>query len=315
MNELVVISGKGGTGKTSLVAAFAALAERSVLADCDVDAADLHLLTQPHIRSRNSFHCGHEAVIRPDQCRECGICKLYCRYDAIQYSPTTDSVYSVIPVSCEGCGVCVDHCPASAIDFPERLVGEWYVSDTPHGPMVHARLGIAAENSGKLVSVVRQRARTLAMESGLNTIIVDGPPGIGCPVIASITGATMVLIVTEPTHSGLHDMLRVASLARHFRIPAALCINKWDINPELSNSIESAAKSENIVPLGRVRYDRSVTLAQVDGKNIIEFPEAASAEDIRDLWNRVRSMLNSSGSSENRARTVAPQPKEISNAS
>lgn len=298
MKELVVISGKGGTGKTSVVAAFASLASNKVLADCDVDAADLHLVLQPEVRSRHEFRCGHEAAINPQTCKGCGFCLSQCRFEAIQpVVAKAGIVYRVEPLACEGCGVCVDVCPAKAIDFPERLAGEWCLSDTRHGPMVHARLGIAAENSGKLVSLVRQQARRLAQNENKDLVLVDGPPGIGCPVIASITGASLVLIVTEPTLSGQHDLKRVAELARHFHIPTVACINKWDLNPGMSEAIEASALALGAKPLGRIRYDRAVTAAQVAGKSVLEFSTDGVSRDIKDLWIGIESLLGSDDSS------------------
>ena len=213
MKELIVISGKGGTGKTSLMAAFASLAENKVLCDADVDAADLHLIMAPEVRERRDFQSGNTAVIDQDKCTECGQCLDLCRWNAISND------FEVNAIACEGCGVCVYFCPEKAIDFPENTCGEWFVSDTRFGPMVHARLGIAEENSGKLVTLVRQQAGKLAEAKNLDLILTDGPPGVGCPVIASVGGATAVLIVTEPTVSGVHDMQRVAQLAAHFKFP------------------------------------------------------------------------------------------------
>jgi MinD superfamily P-loop ATPase len=285
MKELVIISGKGGTGKTSLTASFAVLAERPVVADCDVDAADLHLVLSPQIRESHDFWSGHEAVIRQDDCTRCGICLANCRYDAVRVDEDAagEEKYSIDPVSCEGCGVCVRFCPEGAIDFPERLCGEWMVSETRCGPMVHARLGIAAENSGKLVSIVRKEARRLAEEGDHPLIIVDGPPGIGCPVIASLTGSSSVLVVTEPTVSGEHDLERVLSLTKHFDIPAAICVNKWDLNPDMTARIEEKARGTGARVVGRVRYDRSVTLAQMQERAVVEI-DAPSAQDIHQIW-------------------------------
>ncbi|MBW7863516.1 MAG: ATP-binding protein [Candidatus Hydrogenedentes bacterium] len=292
MRELVVISGKGGTGKTSVVASFAALAENHVLADCDVDAADLHLVLQPETRERHEFRSGNEARINPETCTGCCECLTLCRFGAVHKSVAAGRVtFSVEPASCEGCGVCVDNCPAGAIDFPERIAGEWFISDTRHGPMVHARLGAAAENSGKLVSLVRREAKRLSGEQGRELILVDGPPGIGCPVIASVTGASMVLIVTEPTLSGRHDLLRVAELARHFRVPAAACVNKWDLNPAMSGAIEEEARGLGVTPVGRIRYDRAVTAAQVAGKSLVEYSENGAASDLRRVWNSLHNLL------------------------
>ena len=230
-----------------------------------MDAADLHLVLAPRVNERHEFRGGREAVIRREDCIGCGECLARCRFDAVRVDEGTaeKDTFSIDPVSCEGCGVCVRFCPANAIDFPERLCGEWMVSDTRCGPMVHARLGVAAENSGKLVSTVRREARRIAEEGKHPIVIVDGPPGIGCPVIASVTGATLVLVVTEPTVSGEHDLERVLSLARHFDIPAAVCVNKWDLNAEMTERIEEAARRAGARVAGRIRYDRAVTLAQM----------------------------------------------------
>lgn len=282
IQELVIISGKGGTGKTSIAASFAVLAGFPVIADCDVDAADMHLILAPSVRERHEFRCGNEAVIRPDDCTACGRCRDLCRFDAIAEVKGGGS-YVVDPVACEVCGVCVRFCPAQAIDFPEVMQGEWMVSETRSGPMVHARLGIAAENSGKLVSTVRREARRLAEENGHRLVLVDGPPGIGCPVIASMTGASQALVVTEPTVSGEHDLERVLKLARHFDIPAAVCVNKWDLNPEMTDRIEALAVRSGARIAGRIRYDRAVTLAQIQEKAVVEI-DAPSAGDIRLVW-------------------------------
>ncbi|MEW6443786.1 MAG: ATP-binding protein [bacterium] len=286
MRELVVISGKGGTGKTSIVASFALLAGEAVLADCDVDAADLHLVLCPEVKRRETFRSGHEAVIRPERCTGCGACLDLCRYEAVKRSENgrAGPRFRIDPVGCEGCGVCVHFCPEKAIDFPERLCGEWFVSATRCGPMVHARLGIAAENSGKLVSLVRREAKEICEREGRTLVLVDGPPGIGCPVIASITGATQVLVVTEPTLSGEHDLERVLVLARHFAIPAAVCVNKWDLNPALTRQIEERAQARGALAAGRVRYDPGVTKAQILGRAVVEHG-GPSADDIRLLWN------------------------------
>jgi len=286
MKELVVISGKGGTGKTSLAASFAVLADRPVVADCDVDAADLHLVLSPRIKERHEFRSGHEAVIRQEDCIGCGACLAHCRFGAVRMNGKSagDATFFIDPVACEGCGVCVRFCPEKAIDFPERLCDEWIISETRCGPMVHARLGVAAENSGKLVSTVRREARRIAEEELRSLVIVDGPPGIGCPVIASLTGATLVLAVTEPTVSGEHDLERVLSLTRHFSIPAVVCVNKWDLNPEMTKRIEDKARQAGARVVGRIRYDRAVTLAQMQERAVVE-TEAPCVEDIQHIWN------------------------------
>ena len=284
MKELVVISGKGGTWKTSVTASLAALASSPVIADCDVDAADLHLVLQPQIRESHEFLSGHEAVIRPADCSGCGICMDLCRFDAVR--PDED-VFIIDPIACEGCNVCVHFCPEQAIDFPQSLSGKWFISDTRLGPMVHAKLGVAAENSGKLVSLVRNEAKRVAGEENRKIVIVDGPPGIGCPVIAAITGASKVLVVTEPTVSGEHDLERVLHLARHFEIPASVCVNKWDINPEAAGRIEQKALALGARLAGRIRYDPDVTRAQIENKAVVE-TDAPSAEDIRQVWENLK---------------------------
>lgn len=299
MQELVVISGKGGTGKTSLLASFAVLAGGAVLADCDVDAADLHLVLTPTVRRREVFRSGREAVIRAERCTGCGKCEELCRFDAVHRDgregagggnhAAGEAAYVVDPTACEGCGVCVSHCPHGAIDFPERVCGQWFVSDTRSGPMVHARLIPAAENSGKLVSTVREQARLLAKERGLQRILVDGPPGIGCPVISSVTGATAVLVVTEPTVSGEHDLERVLDLCRHFGIPAAVCVNKWDLNPQVAERVEQLARKAGAAVLGRVPYDRAVTQAQLQARAVVELGGPA-AEAVRGIWEEFASL-------------------------
>ena len=285
IKELAVISGKGGTGKTSITASFAALADRPVLVDCDVDAADLHLILRPQVKRQSDFYSGHEAVIRGEDCSGCGICRDYCRYDAVKTNgeATDNPAFRIDSVACEGCGVCVHFCPDQAIDFPERLCGEWMISDTRYGPMVHARLGIASENSGKLVSTVRREARRIAEEQQHALIIVDSPPGIGCPVIASITGASQVLIVTEPTVSGEHDLERVLSLTKHFGIPTSICVNKWDLNPEMTDRIEEHGRTAGASVAGRVRYDPAITDAQLQELAAVE-TNAPCAIDIQKLW-------------------------------
>ena len=281
--ELVVISGKGGTGKTSLVASFAVLDPELLVADCDVDAADLHLVLEPETVERHEFRSGHEAVVRSDDCDGCSLCSALCRFGAVDFDGFTAEID---PFACEGCGLCAELCPIRAIDFVERRCGEWYVSTNPHGGMVHARLDIGAENSGKLVSTVRDQARRIAADAGNRAILVDGPPGVGCPVIASITGAAGVLVVTEPTVSGAHDMERVLELADHFDATAAVCVNRWDLNPETADRIEAQARRRGASLVGRVRYDRDVTRAQLRGRPVIDLGGGA-ADDIRAVWTRV----------------------------
>jgi len=289
MKELVVISGKGGTGKTSIVASFAALSKNSVLADCDVDASDLHIILEPSIQQREIFSGGKQARILVENCVSCGKCFEVCRFNAVKRTEKEKRQvsYSIDPIACEGCGVCVRACPHEAIAFEPAINGEWYISQTRHGSMVHARLGIAEENSGKLVTIVCDQARKLAEKEHSNMVIIDGSPGTGCPVIASITGSDLVLVVTEPTRSGLHDLKRVIELAKHFSIPAAICINKWDINPEITQDIEHIMNSNGYRVIGKVRYDTAVTRAQLMKASIVEYTGGAVAQEIESLWRNV----------------------------
>ena len=286
MKELIVISGKGGTGKTSLIAAFASLAKNKVLCDADVDAADLHLIMNPDIVWRADFISGRTAAINTDQCSQCGKCLDLCLFGAI------GDDFKVNPIDCEGCGVCVSFCPEGAIDFPENLCGEWFRSDTRFGPMVHARLGIAEENSGKLVTLVRQESKSLADETNLNLILTDGPPGVGCPVIASIGGASAVLIVAEPTLSGIHDMERVVQLANHFKVPAMVCVNKFDLNRDLTRDIEHFAQDKGMSCLGRIPFDPVFTAAMVKGRTIVEHNgESNAGQAVKKIWNALSKEL------------------------
>jgi len=286
IKELIVISGKGGTGKTSLLGAFASLAKDKVLCDADVDAADLYLILEPEIKERQDFQEGYRAVIDPDKCTECGLCRGLCRFHAISAEFTVD------PIDCEGCGVCVYFCPEDAIDFPIKTCGELFISETRCGPMVHARLGIAEDNSGKLVTLTRKHARELAKERGFNLILTDGPPGLACPVIASIAGATGVLIVTEPTLSGHHDMDRVVELANHFEIPASVCINKFDLNPKMTETIEAYARDKGLPVMGRIPFDPLFTDAMVQKQTIIEYDGSSNASQaVEEIWEGLTSSL------------------------
>jgi MinD superfamily P-loop ATPase len=284
MKELVIISGKGGTGKTSVTASFAALAGNAVLVDCDVDAADLHLLLKPEIKFRHEFKSGNEAVIRADYCKHCCVCREVCRFEAIK---SIDGKIIIDPFACEGCGVCVWFCPEQVIDFPESICGEWYESETRCGTMIHARLAPAAENSGKLVTQVRRAAREMAEKQGKELLLVDGPPGIGCPVIASVTGATAVLIVTEPTVSGEHDLERVLKLTRHFKIPALVCVNKWDLNPDITKRIEDRAIATGAKVVERIPYDKIFTDAMINGRLVVDYPETMAAKSITKIWEHI----------------------------
>lgn len=292
IREIVVISGKGGTGKTSLAASFACLGDDLVLCDADVDAANMHLLLRPDVGKTSDFTGGSIAKIDAQRCTECGTCRELCKFDAISEDFIVDEL------ACEGCGVCVDLCPEKAIDFPVQVCGQWFVSETRVGPMVHARLGAGAENSGKLVSLVRQEARKIAENSDRNLLLTDGPPGIGCPVIAAIGGASVVVIVVEPTLSGMHDMQRVADLAAHFKVQGLLCINKYDLNEEMSRKVEAFAGSRNIQMVGRIPFDPVFTKAMLLGKSVFEeAPQSEAAKAISGAWQNIlsSSAMNSLG--------------------
>ncbi|MFH0823101.1 MAG: ATP-binding protein [Pseudomonadota bacterium] len=285
MKELVVISGKGGTGKTSLTACFAFLAKEKVLADADVDAADLHILAHPVRVHEEEFRGGVKAVIDADKCSQCGICRESCRFGAI----SDDLV--VNPYGCEGCGVCYHVCPEKAVSMVEGVNGHWFISETRFGPMVHAALLPGEENSGKLVALVRNQAKVLAKKNGVPFILVDGAPGVGCPVISSITGADRVLIVTEPTLSGLHDMERAVKLAQGFRIPISVVVNKYDINPETAEKIEEVSAQAGAEVLGRIPYDPQVIRSMVQKHCVVEDGDSPAGEAVRDIWKKLEPHL------------------------
>jgi MinD superfamily P-loop ATPase len=296
MKEIVVISGKGGTGKTSIVASFAALTKNAVLADCDVDAADLHLILEPDTKQTHDFSGGKLASIITAKCTGCGKCEEVCNFDAALFNgPANDVIektYTIDSIACEGCKVCVEFCPVDAIEFEDAVNGQWFISDTRFGPMVHAKLGIAQENSGKLVSLIRKEAKRIATEQNRDLIIVDGSPGIGCPVIASITGANLVLAVTEPTISAQHDLDRVIKLTEHFKIPTAVCINKYDINVKIAEAIERKTNERDLKVIGRIAYDTAVTKAQLAAKSIVEYSNNGLKEQIVLLWESILDMLD-----------------------
>ncbi len=282
MKELVTISGKGGTGKTSVLGALAAQAQNAVLADCDVDAANLHVLLKPRIQQKSAFYGGKIAQISAPSCISCGVCREVCRFDAI----TPD--FQVDEIACEGCGVCVWKCPVDAISFTPHKNGDWFISQTRFGDMVHAKLGVAEENSGKLVTLVRQEAKKLAEENHRDLLLVDGPPGTGCPVIAAVGGADAVLIVVEPTLTAIHDMQRVVKLARFFNVQPFVVINKSDLNDELSTQICDFCEKEHLMIVGRIPYDLAIVRAQLQGKTIFEVADAALKEQFVELWKNVQ---------------------------
>jgi MinD superfamily P-loop ATPase len=280
VQEIVVLSGKGGTGKTSIAGSFAALAKSKVLVDCDVDAADLHLILQPTAQRKHEFRSGQVAVINPEKCIQCDVCRSLCRFEAIRD-------YQVDPISCEGCGFCSHVCPVEAITMKDCLAGHWYISSTRYGCLVHARLGTARENSGKLVATVRQEARRIAEQDNLDLIINDGPPGIGCPVISSLSGTNLAVLVTEPTLSGIHDLERVLEVCHHFDVRALACINKFDINEENTRKIETYCRNEKIEVAARIPFDNVVTEAMIKGLPVVEFSHRQVSQEIDKLWDVV----------------------------
>jgi len=284
MKEIVVLSGKGGTGKTSIVASFAALAQNKVLADCDVDAADLHLLLKPKVKEEKEFWSGQVAFIDEEKCTECGLCQELCRFEAIKD-------FKVDPISCEGCGFCYQVCPVDAIDMKDSMSGHSFISETKYGYLCHARLGIAQENSGKLVALVRQNAKLIAERENLDYIITDGPPGIGCPVISSLSGANLALLVTEPTLSGIHDLERVIGVCRHFGVPVLVCINKYDLNEENTCQIESYCGKEGIEMAARIPFDNVMTEAIVQGLPVVEYSNNQVTQQIKELWQIIPAKL------------------------
>lgn len=291
MKEIVVISGKGGTGKTSIAASFAMLGGVDVIvADCDVDAADMHLLLQPDFGYPEDFYSGEIASIDQDKCIQCGKCADICRFSAI---PVKEGKYVVDPMECEGCGYCARVCPNNAITNASLNVGEWYISNIKSGTvMVHARLGIGADNSGKLVTKVKNEAKQIAKASKKDYIIVDGSPGIGCPVISSLSGASFVILVTEPTVSGLHDLKRVYQLVKKFNIKAGCIINKADINPQIAGDIEEFLTCEKIIRIASLPYDESFTRAMTIGQTIIEYNENELSRILSDSWEKIKRSVN-----------------------
>ena len=282
MKQITVISGKGGTGKTVLTASFAALAKNACFVDCDVDAADLHLLLNPELKERHVFRSGLTAKIDKGSCTGCGECIEVCRFNAVNED------FDVDPISCEGCTICSIVCPSKAIKMEENLSGEWYVSNTRYGPFVHAKLGIAEENSGKLVMKVRQAAQEIAARRKLSQIIIDGPPGIGCPVIASLSGVDLALIVTEPTIAGIHDMERIADVASHFSIPVKVVINKYDINLDNTKAVKKICARRNVEVLAYLPFSEEVVQSVVKGVPITEYCVGKITEEITNVWQAIQ---------------------------
>ncbi|MGD2142232.1 MAG: 4Fe-4S binding protein [Candidatus Bathyarchaeota archaeon] len=285
MKKMTIISGKGGTGKTTVVASFAALSENAVFADCDVDASNLHLLLKPEVKDTIAFKGLNLAVIDADKCIQCGLCEDKCRFNAIHG-------FEVDPIHCEGCGVCVEVCPVEAVDFVERICGHAYISETKYGPMSHARLMPGMENSGKLVTLVRQNAKRLAEDGGHDIVLIDGPPGIGCPVIASLADIDKGLVVVEPTLSGIHDLKRALGLLKHFKVESLVCVNKWDLNEENTDIIKSYCSKMEVDMVGLVPFDPIVTRAMVAGQPVVEYsPNSVTSKAMNEMWMRVKSHL------------------------
>ncbi|MFH1283476.1 MAG: ATP-binding protein [bacterium] len=286
MKQVAVISGKGGTGKTVITAALAALVKNKVMADCDVDAADLHLLLKPRIKEKHIFKSGATALINKDKCTQCGKCIKICRFHAISKEFEIDSI------SCEGCAFCKFACPVEAITMEDNLSGEWFISDTRFGPMVHAKLGIAEENSGKLVTLVRKQAKETSEKNSSNWIIIDGAPGTGCPVIASLANVDCALVVTEPTLSGLHDADRVIGVAKHFGVFVALLVNKYDLNTDMAKKIEEYCKKNGIPVVGKIGFDKDIVRAVVEHKTILEYSNGKTNKIIKEMWNRIDKQIH-----------------------
>jgi len=287
LKQITILSGKGGTGKTTIVASFTALAQKIVVTDWDVDAPDLHLLLNPEIQKKMEFKGSKVAIIDENKCVHCGKCSELCRFNAIE-EQVVDSIL------CEGCGVCAYKCPVKAIELPERLSGYAFISKTKYGPMSHARLIPGEENSGKLVTLVRQNAKIIAEDDSYELILNDGSPGIGCPVIASIAGVDLGFVVVEPTLSGIHDMKRALTLLDHFEIKPLVCINKYDINRENTNKIVEFCELESVEVAGKIAFDSLITKAMVAGMSIIEYsPKSMISRNISDVWKQTLKILNS----------------------
>ncbi len=278
MKQLVIVSGKGGTGKTTLTASFAVLAENKVICDCDVDAANLFILLNPQILKEEAIITSQRPIIDKSKCIKCGKCEKYCRFDAI-------TEFQVDNVKCEGCGVCKIVCPVDdAIVLQDFAGGEIFTTETEYGPFFYGKLKPGAGNTGKLVTEIRKRAFNLANERKKELILIDGSPGIGCPVIASVSGTDLALIVTEPTLSGEHDLIRIAKLTQHFKVKTFVCINKSDINPQITERIEKLCKELDIKVIGKIPYDPVVTKAMMNGKPVVEYTENDVTKEITKIW-------------------------------
>ncbi len=287
MKEITILSGKGGTGKTSITAALALVAQNAVLCDNDVDAADLHLLLQPEVKEKNVFLSAWISTIHSDKCTACGLCLQHCHFDAIYRNE--EGVFEINPYKCEGCRLCERVCPANAISSERSANNFWYVSETRAGIMIHAKMGVGEENSGKLVTVVRKKAREIAAETKAEFVINDGPPGIGCAAIASITGTDKVLLIIEPTKSGLHDAVRLIELLKNFKIQIFAVINKYNINEEIAQNIAQVLQKKKIPLIDKIPFDKTMVKAMVEGKTIVEYkPHSRITASIHNIWETIR---------------------------
>ncbi len=299
MKQLVVLSGKGGTGKTSFLAAFAHSAlsserHKATLVDADVDASNLELLLHPKKEEVHPFLGGKKAKIDPGLCQGCGCCEQVCRFQAIVTSETS-FIRRVDPIACEGCAACAYQCPESAIRMEEHLAGHWYRSESHLGSLFHANLLPAQENSGKLVSIIKQHAREKAQKEEDSLLLIDGPPGTGCPVISAMSGTDLVVLIAEPSVSGLHDMNRIVEITKHFHIPSLVCINKADLSWELTQQIEDYCQQRSLEILGKVLFDEAITAAMMDGSTIHEYcPQCQSSQSLQAIWERLEEKINSS---------------------
>jgi MinD superfamily P-loop ATPase len=287
--EIVLLSGKGGTGKTSITACFAALARDTVFADCDVDAADLHLLLSPEIYRHENFTSGAKAEISCERCTACGLCNKLCHFSAVEVA---GNLYRIDKYACEGCGLCAEACPAKAITINPSENNQIFFSHCRFGPLIHGKLGIAEENSGKLVAKIRQYAKETAVNCEARYIIIDGPPGIGCPVISSVAGSSLVVAITEPTLSGLHDLQRLIGMIERFRVPVQVIINKCDLNLEMTGTLENNLKSEGIPVLGKIPFDDIMICALLEGKTMIEAePHGKISNELNKIWTTLTSLI------------------------
>lgn len=284
MKEILIVSGKGGTGKTSIVASFAQLSKNTIFCDCDVDASNLHLLLNPTVEKTTQFYAGWQVGIDLEKCTKCGKCYSLCRFKAISFKNNFPELISGL---CEGCGVCADYCPENAIKLKPRHCGLWHKSTTNYGALFHAELFPGEENSGRLIAELRKATKEEAKQQNSDYILLDGPPGIGCPVISSMSGVDLVVIVTEPTLSGMHDCQRVAQLAKQFGIPVQLIINKWDLNPKISNDISQFCEDNKIKELGRITYDSIFPQALRAGKTVLNYENSMPANEIKNIWTKI----------------------------